>query len=134
MLKNEKYAQVLKRKKYRKGKSRERAQDNTQDNIIIYLQLSVVTHLLAQLGISVEDEVKQVEEGLSLKGMQKKKKQQRGMDKRQDGRDADLICFGFQGVCGTGTPRTLALLCGNTYTHTHDTHKDINSWVEKRNE
>lgn len=54
----------------------------------------------------------------------------------RDGRDADLIRFCFQGVCGTGTLQMLELLCGHTHTrththtHTHDTHKDINSQVE----
>lgn len=28
----------------------------------------------------------------------------------------------------------LALLCGDTHTHIHDTHKDIKSWVERRYE
>lgn len=53
-------------------------------------------------------------------------------DKWKDGRDADLIRFGFQGMCGTGTLQMLGLLCGDT--HTHDTHKDINSRVERMDE
>lgn len=36
----------------------------------------------------------------------------------KDDTDADLIRFGCQGECGTGTLRTLALLCG----HTQDTN------------
>lgn len=40
------------------------------------------------------------------------------MDKCQDGRDADLIRFCFQGVCGTGTLQMLAAL----WEHTHMKH------------
>lgn len=72
-----------------------------------------------------QDEVKQVKEGFK----DHKAEHNRGMDKWQDGRDADLIRFGFQGVCGTGTLQMLVLLCGDT--HTHMTHKDINSWEKE---
>ncbi len=54
------------------------------------------------------------------------------MDKWQEGGDADLIRFGFQGACGTGTLQMLALLCRDI--DTHDTRKDINSLVEKKGE
>lgn len=58
--------------------------------------------------------MKQVEEG--LKTTKEYTEQDRGMDKWPDGRDADLIRFGFQGVCGTGTLQMLVLLCGDTHT------------------
>lgn len=74
--------------------------------------------------------MKQLDEG--LKATEGYAEQDRGMDEWQDGRDADLIRFGFQGECGTGTLQMLALLCWDT--DTHDTHKDINSQVERKGE
>ena len=44
----------------------------------------------------------------------------------RDDRGADLIRFGFQGVCGTGTLQMLGLLCRDT----HMTHTHINTRVE----